>query len=193
MVSHKFNSRTPGYRLIKVCGGAARRTVPRRIAMKQTRFAQNQIKPKRRKCEKDTGGSKNLLRCKYGSLLSIMCELKRRSPTVAAASQRIPLPARLNSARRLYTGAQRGGRGVNRASPNDNTARYQAFKVIPIPTVTFSCNVYHTRRNEICVNLQATGVKVLFFFLFTRTNRNSRRFNRMMSGVSALTSKGYFP
>lgn len=61
-----------------------------------------------------------------------MCELKRRSPTVAAASQRIPLPARLNSARRLYTGAQRGGRGVNRASPNDNSARHQASKVIPI-------------------------------------------------------------
>lgn len=61
-----------------------------------------------------------------------MCELKRRSPTVAAASQRIPLPARLNSARRLYTGAQRGGRGVNRASPNDNSARHQASKVIPM-------------------------------------------------------------
>lgn len=61
-----------------------------------------------------------------------MCELKRRSPTVGAASQRIPLPARLNSARRLYTGAQRGGRGVNRASPNDNSARYQAYKAILI-------------------------------------------------------------
>lgn len=61
-----------------------------------------------------------------------MCELKRRSPTVDAASQRIPLPARLNSARRLYTGAQQGGRGVNRASPNDNSARYQAYKAILI-------------------------------------------------------------
>lgn len=130
MVSDKLKSRTPGYRLISV-RTAARRAVPRRIATKRTRL--HEIKTNRRETERDTGGAwKNLLRCKYGSLLSIMCELKRRSPTVDAASQRIPLPARLNSARRLYTGAQQGGRGVNRASPNDNSARYQAYKAILI-------------------------------------------------------------
>ncbi|KAF3834869.1 hypothetical protein F7725_027428 [Dissostichus mawsoni] len=45
-----------------------------------------------------------------------------------SASQRIPLPARLNSARRLHTGARRGGR-PNRASPNDN--RWESWSGYP--------------------------------------------------------------
>lgn len=88
-----------------------------------------------------------------------MCVLKRRFPTVAAASQRIPLPARLNSARRLYTGAQRGGRGVNRASPNDNSARYQAFKVILVLQLTLSCNAYkkvYQKQNNVEVLISFT-------------------------------------